>query len=857
MQGQRELKSTLRAMSTLKRYIALVSVLLLSTSVSLAQDFYLDSNGITVRCENAQVGETGTVFGIEFLAVDNTTIAQKRDEGRDMGTVCTSNVTSMRSLFAWKTVSGDIRSWDVSRVTNMVEMFRGATSFNQDIGDWDVSSVTDMNHMFSNATSFNQDIGSWDVSSVKKMYHMFSWEYSNAEIAFNQDIGGWDVSSVEDMSRMFRGATSFNQDLSNWDVSSVTAMYGMFSSAREFNGDISNWDVSAVTNMFEMFVHASSFDQDISSWDVSSVTDMSWMFRLATAFNRDIGNWDVSNVTKMSGMFSGATSFNQDIGDWDISNVTTVNHLFWEATSFNKNIGSWDVSNVTDFKEMFLNASIFNWDISGWRPHNALDMTNMFKGATVFGQDLSSWCVPLINDTPEGFITGTPLEGLADMLPQWGCNVAPVSDPRASVTSGLAPLEITLTAAFSSDLNGDSLTYTWDLGDGTSSSETVVNKTYPAGTYTVSLTVIDGELESTSSLQIESINVAPVIGLQTSDLTGYYPLAVSFDATGTTDQNGDDLTFSWDFGDGSTDTGSNVSNTFGLGDYTVTLTVSDGIDEVAETVSVSAINAAPVIDLLTSGSEGLAPLEVSFDAGATSDANGDSLSFSWDFGSGDTSTDSQAVRVFDAGQYEVTLMVTDGMETVSQSVTVTSVNNAPVPSVVASATSGQAPVEITFDGSGSSDTNGDSLSFAWDLGDGTTSTDTTVVHTYTAAGDYSVVLTVSDGLESASDSVIVSIASGVATEVSEVPERYELHPSYPNPFNPTTTLTFGLPAASEVRITATDLLGRQVATLVAGDMMAAGYHTVQFNADGLASGTYLIRMEAGDFVATQQVVLLK
>jgi len=40
-------------------------------------------------------------------------------------------------------------------------------------------------------------------------------------------------------------------------------------------------------------------------------------------------------------------------------------------------------------------------------------------------------------------------------------------------------------------------------------------------------------------------------------------------------------------------------------------------------------------------------------------------------------------------------------------------------------------------------------------------------------------------------------------------------------------------------------------------MKAAGYHTVQFNAHSLASGTYLIRREAGDFVATQQVVLLK
>jgi len=99
--------------------------------------------------------------------------------------------------------------------------------------------------------------------------------------------------------------------------------------------------------------------------------------------------------------------------------------------------------------------------------------------------------------------------------------------------------------------------------------------------------------------------------------------------------------------------------------------------------------------------------------------------------------------------------------------------------------------------------------------------------------------------------------SGTNTDATDLPAGYSLSAAYPNPFNPTTTVTYGLPAAAEVRIIATDLLGRQVATLISGDRKAAGYHTVQFNADGLASGTYLIRMEAGDFVATQQVVLLK
>jgi len=169
----------------------------------------------------------------------------------------------------------------------------------------------------------------------------------------------------------------------------------------------------------------------------------------------------------------------------------------------------------------------------------------------------------------------------------------------------------------------------------------------------------------------------------------------------------------------------------------------------------------------------------------------------------------------------------------------------------------QAPIQLDFNASASTDPNGDALTFAWDFGDGATGSGETVSHTYTAAGEYTVVLMASDGALTGTDSLTVSIASGVNTESVELPESLVLRAAYPNPFNPTTTITYGLPAAAEVRITATDLLGRQVATLVAGDIKAAGYHTVQFNADGLASGTYLIRMEVGDFVATQQVVLLK
>ena len=139
-----------------------------------------------------------------------------------------------------------ISDWDVSSVTSMLELFSGATSFNQDIGNWDVSSVTDMYRMFANAQAFNQDIGNWDVSSVESMVFMFQESQQ-----FNQPIGNWDVSSVQSMEAMFYGASAFNQDISRWDVSSVLEMGQMFKNAVSFDANILDWKTTAITEKFD------------------------------------------------------------------------------------------------------------------------------------------------------------------------------------------------------------------------------------------------------------------------------------------------------------------------------------------------------------------------------------------------------------------------------------------------------------------------------------------------------------------------------------------------------------------------------------------------------------------------------
>jgi hypothetical protein len=89
-----------------------------------------------------------------------------------------------------------------------------------------------------------------------------------------------------------------------------------------------------------------------------------------------------------------------------------------------------------------------------------------------------------------------------------------------------------------------------------------------------------------------------------------------------------------------------------------------------------------------------------------------------------------------------------------------------------------------------------------------------------------------------------------------IPEEIYLSSAFPNPFNPATTIRYGLSRTSNITITIFDVAGRLVATLVNGHR-DAGHHEITFDASNLASGLYIYRIEAGDFIASSKMVLLK
>ena len=210
----------------------------------------------------------------------------------------------------------------------------------------------------------------------------------------------------------------------------------------------------------------------------------------------------------------------------------------------------------------------------------------------------------------------------------------PVVSVTATPTSGVAPLNVTFSSAGSFDPQGQSLTYSWSFGDGTTSTSANPSHTFTtAGTYTARLTVSNSIANTTSgaltiTVSATPTNQPPVIVASANPLTGQAPLAVTFSSAGTTDPQGQSLTYSWNFGDGTTSTSANPSHTFtAAGTYTARLTASDGTTNATSsaltiTVSSAPANQPPIAVSTATPTSGAAPLTVSFSSAGSYDPEG-------------------------------------------------------------------------------------------------------------------------------------------------------------------------------------------------------------------------------------------
>ena len=229
----------------------------------------------------------------------------------------------------------------------------------------------------------------------------------------------------------------------------------------------------------------------------------------------------------------------------------------------------------------------------------------------------------------------------------------------------------------------------------------------------------------------------PVADFSADSTSGFTPLTVNFSDLSS---NGP-TSWSWDFGDGGSSTEQNPSHTYTIANtYEVSLTATNAFDSDTETKTgyITVTDPpAPTADFSASPTSGTTPLTVDF-----TDLSTDSpISWTWNFGDGGSSTDQNPSHTYtSAGNFDVSLTATNSIgsdvETKTGYITVTD-PPAPTADFSASSTSGTAPLTVDF-----TDLSTDApTSWAWNFGDGGSSTAQNPSHTYTTAGNFDVSLT--------------------------------------------------------------------------------------------------------------------
>jgi PKD repeat protein len=238
--------------------------------------------------------------------------------------------------------------------------------------------------------------------------------------------------------------------------------------------------------------------------------------------------------------------------------------------------------------------------------------------------------------------------------------------PTAAFSSTARKLNVSFDASGASDSDGSITSYAWNFGDGTTGTGVSPTHAYnAAGTYTVSLTVTDNDgATNVATNRVTTVaNVAPTAAFSVAT----QKLAVSVDASGSSDSDGSVVSYWWNFGDGTTASGASAQHAYAAaGKYNITLTVTDNDGATGTSVVpvVAVANVAPVASFVSTANG----LSVAVDASGSSDSDGSVVGYSWNFGDGSTATGKTAQHTYaSAGTYKVTLSVTDNDGAVSTS----------------------------------------------------------------------------------------------------------------------------------------------------------------------------------------------
>jgi len=347
-------------------------------------------------------------------------------------------------------------------------------------------------------------------------------------------------------------------------------------------------------------------------------------------------------------------------------------------------------------------------------------------------------------------------------------NVFPIADFSFLPGLPLTGEQIQFTD-LSIDPDGMVTSWYWIFGDGTESrNQNPVHIYDDDGHYTVYLEVKDDSgAKSTISTDLEVLNRPPLAGFDFSPLDPLSGEEVRFQDS-SIDQDGEVICWLWDFGDGVTSSLQSPTHSFGIGHHIISLTIWD--DDGANANSSLGIlvhNRAPLASFSVSP-DPIHSLEELTCTDLSQDPDGEIVAWNWSFGDDSYSDQRNPAHVYlRPGNYTVTLRVTDDMGAMdNRSVTLIIINLDPVSDFVWERDP-SLPMRVIFQ-SMAYDPEGENLSYRWDFGDGSPSTQQDPVHDFASEGIFTVTLTVVDdhlGSSTSDDSIEVFIPDITIGEV--------------------------------------------------------------------------------------------
>ena len=360
--------------------------------------------------------------------------------------------------------------------------------------------------------------------------------------------------------------------------------------------------------------------------------------------------------------------------------------------------------------------------------------------------------------------------------------------PSATVNGPYTATEgsaIPMSAAGSMDPNGDALTFAWSFGDGgTATGATVTHSYAQNGSYAVRVIVTDaGGLADTATTTATISNVAPTFA-PAAGATIHE--GDTYTGTGSfTDPGADTFTATVSYGDGTATTALPLDGrSFTLshqyasaGTFTLTVTVSDGTETVTQQRTITVLSSKPtaVVNGPYIAAEGTA---IAMSAAASTDPNGEALTFAWTFGDGGTGTGATVSHTYTQnGTYTVRVITTNPRGFADTATTTATISN--VAPVFAAATGATINPRDTYTGSGSfTDPGSDTFTATVNYGDGSgvtplplTGKTFSLSHQYLIPGTYTITVAVSDGVATTTQTrtiIVRSVRAVIESFIAEI-----------------------------------------------------------------------------------------